>query len=252
MRRRSTKHKYILLICLLSIICWPATGQLSLKSPQICHDDNGFLKCYFDGEYRLYFANGNFTNLLSDDSAIKYSDSEKTLSFYSMPLKETVQVKLLQHSILITKEGQKKEITSFPSVPITLHGFYMGTYSDDNVGRGLAFWAAGKKWVQIEVWPFKESWSWKIMVRDSTEKLLLDYNSYKENRIESIMLMDDSLGYAMSVSMTFKSLRKLWWLRAFPTDAKKNTSIPYWYYYNTNGKLDKKRTASDIKICNCE
>jgi hypothetical protein len=176
--------------------------------------------------------------------------------------KDTVQIKLQSHSILVTNGKLQKEITFLPSTALSFYDFHISTYTVNNVGRGLTFWAGRNRHVEIEVWDWKEAWSWKIVVREGRKIFLMDYNSFRKNRIETIMLQDDSLKYGMSISMTFKSLKKLWWLRAVYIDTVTvngrnvvtNMPIdnPYWYRYKKSGKIDKKSTFGEMKLCDCE
>jgi hypothetical protein len=256
----------LLLYSFIIFISSNVAGQITLKNPQICHDEEGYLKCYYDGSYLLKFDKGNFKTFSSSDSNLKYSDIDKTLTFYSVyPVDEpsdTVQIKLQSHSILISNGKRQKEITSLPSTASSYNDFHISTYTVNNVGRGLTFWAGKDRYVELEVWDWKESWSWKVVVREATQTFLVDYNSFRNNRVESIMLQNDSLKYGMSISMTFKSLKKLWWLRAVYIDTTTvngrtvvtNMPIenPYWYRYKKNGKVDNKKTVGEMKLCNCD
>jgi hypothetical protein len=256
----------LLLYSFLVGISFKVTGQISLRNPQICYNNAGYLKCYYDGSYLLKFDKGNFTTFSSTDSNLKYSDIDKTLTFYSVyPIdepKDTVQIKLLQHSILISNRTLHREITSLPTTATSFDEFNVGTYTVNDEGRGLTLLAGRDKNVEIEVWPWKQGWQWNIVVRQPRQTFLIKYNGFRKNRVENIILQNDSLRYGMGIFMTFKSLRKLSWLRAvYVATATINgrsvvkdmpTENPYWYRYKKNGKADKEKSVGEMKLCDCE
>lgn len=145
----------LLLFSFIVFISSNVVGQITLKNPQICHDGEGYLKCCYDGSYILKFDKGNFKTFSSFDSNLKYSDIDKTLTFYSVdPIDEsrdTVQIRLQPHSILITNGKLQKEITSFPSTPSSFDDFHVSPYIVDGVGRGLTFWAGCGRYVVVKV-----------------------------------------------------------------------------------------------------
>ena len=127
-------------------------GQISLQAPRICHDNDGYLTSYFDGSYQMQFNKGNFQSLHSADSNFIYTDFDKTITYYPLyfpPMKEHVQVKLLPHSILITKGSKQIEIDSLPNSPVSFHGFHIGAYTVNNIGRGLVFSTGGDRYVKV-------------------------------------------------------------------------------------------------------
>ena len=50
---------------------------ISLKNPLICFDQNRQLKCYNDGNYKLYFTNNLLTGFSTTDSLVRYYENEK-------------------------------------------------------------------------------------------------------------------------------------------------------------------------------
>jgi hypothetical protein len=236
-------------------------GQISLKAPRICHDNDGYLTSYFDGSYQMKFTNGNFQSLHSADSNFVFTDFDKTITYYPLfysPIKEHVQVKLLPHSILITKGSKQIEIDSLPNSASSFYDFDIGIYTVNNVGKGLMFSTVGGRNVEVEVWTFKEGWEWKVVVWKEKQVLWFTYNGFRKNRIESLIIQDDSLKRGMAINMTFKSLKKLWWLRSkyYYPDTINMSSIPidnaYSYRYKKNGKLNKKKSLGEISICDCK
>ena len=161
-------------------------------------------------------------------------------------------MKLLPHSILITKGSKQIEIDSLPNSPVSFHDFHVGAYTVNNIGRGLTFSTAGNRHVEVEVWTWKEGWSWKVVVRKDPHALLIAYNAFQKNRIERIMSLDYNLKLGMSVAMTFKSLKKLGRLNSFYLDIDaKPIDNPYSFRYKKNGKLNKKKSLGEIRICDC-
>jgi hypothetical protein len=255
----------LLFYSLLSVPSFSSFGQINLLNPRVCHDKIGYLKCYYDSSYRLEFDHGNFTGFSTPDSNLNYSDADKRLTFLSIypngVPKDTVQIKLLRHSIIITNGSLKKEITSLPTTATSLNDFHIGTYTVNNKARGLTFWAGSNRCVEVEVWPWEQGWQWDITVRQLNQTFKIKYNGFQKNGVESIYLRDDSLRKGMAASMTFKSLKKLVWLRSLYIDtitvhgktvAKgMRTDNPYYYHYKKSGKIDKGKSVGEIKVCAC-
>lgn len=243
-------------------------GQLSLTNPLVCHDKDNYLKCYNDGNYILTFAEGNFNEFRTFDNTLKYSDIDKTITFihrltvYGSVTVDTIQIKQLAKSLLLKKGSSSLEITSMKELPKEIENYGVGYYSIDNVIRGLTFWS-GDKYIKLEVWTYGKTWSWTIIVKDNNKRFAIDYNSYRSNRVEHIFIQDDSLRYGMSISMTFKTLKKIWGLESSYVDTVRTLqdgtpvigSIPldpyYKYEYSKSGKLKAKKGIAELKLCSC-
>lgn len=243
-------------------------GQLSLTNPLICHDKDKYLKCYNDGKYILTFAEGNFDEFRTLDNTLKYSDIDKTITFihkmtvYGSLIVDTIQVKQLAKSILLKKGTSSIEITSMKELPKEIGEYGIGYYSIDNVIRGLTFWA-GDKYIKLAVWTYGKTWSWEIIMKDNKRHFAIDYNGYRNNRIEHIFIQDDSLRYGMSISMTFKTLKNIWWLESSYVDTVRTLEngarvigrIPldpyYKYEYSKSGKLKTAKEIGELKLCDC-
>ena len=100
-------------------------------------------------------------------------------------------------------------------------------------------------------------------MKDDNRRFVIDYNSYKNIRVEHIFIQDDSLRYGMSISMNFKKLKKILWLESYYVDAVRTlqNGIPviggipldpyYKYEYNKSGKLKTQKGKAEIKKCDC-
>jgi len=255
--------RVLLLLCFTSLFLSQSNyGQLTLTNPLICHDKDRFLRCYNDGDYILTFSNGNFREFKCADSSVKYSDIEKTLTFYSKRFGaltiDTIRIKLLPKSIELRKRMQSLEITSLKNISDEIRDYHVGTYSVDNYVTGLTFWA-GDKYCEIELSTFGKTWTWNIVMRENSRVFYMGYNSYKKNRIGLIFIEDDSLRYGMSIS----SLKNLWRLRSSYHDTLSilKNGIPvigdipqeknYSYEYNKSGRLKIDRVVGELKVCDC-
>ena len=243
-----------------------ANGQYSLTNPLICHDKDNNLKCYNDGDYLLSFANGNLKKFKTIDNSISYGELDKTITFLHKingnPKVDTIQIQLLPKSILLKKGASSLEITSLKNIPGEISAFYIGTYSINNVVSGLGFWH-DEKYVEIEVWDMWKTWSWNILLKDKDKGVLIDYNGYKKNRVEHIFVQDNNLKYGVSISMTFKSLKKINRLESYYIDSAGNiTNVSntgeafpvekrYGYYYDKKGKLKTGKGTWELKLCDC-
>lgn len=241
-------------------------GQLSLTSPLICHDKDNYLRCYNDGNYILTFGNGNFKEFKTSDNTLKYSDVDKTITFiqksrlYNSLIVDTIQI--IQHpkSILMKKGTASLEITSLKEIPKEINDYGIGPYSIDNIVRGFTFWA-GDRYIKLEVWTYGKSWSWNIVAEEKAQRFAVQYNSYRSNRIEHIIMQDDTLKYGFVISMTFKTLKKINRFIAFYAQLENRTSatsysiIPldksYKYEYNKGGRLKSDKVIGELKFCDC-
>lgn len=243
-------------------------GQLSLTNPLICHDKDNYLKCYNDGNYILTFAEGNFNEFKTFDNTLKYSDIDKTITFlhrttvYGSVNVDTIRIKQIGKSILLKKGSSSLEITSMKELPKEIEDFGIGYYSIDNVIRGLTFWS-GNKYIKLEVWTYGKTWSWTIIMKEDNRRFAITYNGNRNNRFDRLFIQDDSLRYGMGISMTFKTLRKMWRLESSYVDTVRTLEngtpvigrIPlekyYRYEYNKAGKLKTENRVGELKLCDC-
>lgn len=240
-------------------------GQFSLKNPQICHDQDNFLKCYNDGTYILKFGHGDFEEFRTTDSSVVYLNSEKTFTFhqksYHVPNTiDTVQLKLLPKSILIRNGNKSLEITSISQIPSIINEFSIGNYSVDGTLEGFAF-TVGDKDFQIKVWTYDKVWSWDIKMYYTSQIFSILYNSYKKNRLSYIFIKDTAQKYGMAIGTTFRSLKKISRLQSVYSDTMTmNGKIvigdypldKYYYYdYNSQGRLKSKLLVGEVKLCDC-
>ena len=244
-----------------------AIGQLSIKNPQICHDKDNYLKCYNDGNIILKFGNGDFNQLITTDSTIFYSNTDKTFTIYkkstvNATLVDTIQLKLLPNSILIQKGQSVLEINSLAHVPSNIYEFGVGTYAIGNKVKGFVFYSADK-YLEIKVRTYGKIWNWDIQMKENSRRFSIQYNNYKNNRLSIIFIQDDSLRYGMIIGTTFNSLKKISRLYSDYTDSVGTYnavigigSIPldkyYYYNYNKSGKLIIKTLVGELKLCDCD
>lgn len=258
------KQSLLALIFLIPVASLSAQEQISIKNPRICHDGDGYLKCYDDGSYKLYFDNGNFRRLTTADSNFHYSDIDKTISFLGTgsfeSLPDTVHISLLPHSILFRKKTKTLEVTSLQHLPASLNEFPVGSYASNGYTRGFLL-NTGDKSIRLEVWAWDKQWSWNIVLEEAPRVLHIGYNGHRQNRLQNIIIQDDSLRYGTSISTTFRTLNKLWILQAWYSEVVKETGtaiirqVPldnaYRYEYGKNGKLKSKGTGGAVKACEC-
>jgi len=244
-----------------------AIGQLSLKNPQICHDKDNYLKCYNDGTAILKFGSGDFSEFITSDSTVFYSNIDKAFTFYkkstlNITLVDTIQLKLLTKSILVQKGHSVLEINSLAQIPSKIYELGVGTYATDNKVEGFVFYS-GDKYFEIKVWTYGKIWSWDIQMKENRRRFSIQYNSYKSNRLSIIFIQDDSLRYGMVIGTTFNSLKKISRLYSNYTDSVGTYngitaigSIPldkyYFYNYNNAGKLKTKTVVGELKLCECD
>jgi len=235
-----------------------------MDNPQICHDQKNYLKCYNDGTYALNFGNGNFKEIKTDSTFI-YSDVDKTFIFYqkspTSTLIDTLKIKQLPHSVLLINGTEQFEITDLSNISPRIKDFGVGTYTVSGVVRGLSF-NVGDKFFKIEIWTYGKAWYWSFIMKQFNQRLSIQYNGYRHNRIESIIIQDDDIKYGIAISMTFKSLKKIKRFISFYAPLEHRTSaisysiIPldksYEYEYNKRGKAILAKVEGNFKICNCE
>jgi hypothetical protein len=240
------------------------SGQLNMVKPIICHDGQNYLSCYNDGTYHMTFGNGNFREVKVDSTFI-YSDFNKTFTFYrkspDSSLFDTLIIKQLPHSVLILDGTNKFEITALSSISSEISDFGLGTYTEDGVVRGLSF-NVNDKFFKIEIWTYGKTWQWNFSMKQFNQRLGIDYNGYRGNRIQSIIIQDDDLQYGIVISMTYKSLKKIARFMSFYAPLEQRTSatsssiIPldrsYKFEYTTSGKAIPRKTVGKLQVCNCK
>jgi hypothetical protein len=256
----------LLIFAFLFFFVSSVAGQLSLKNPQICHDQDNFLKCYNDGTYILTFGHGDFEEFRTTDSSVVYLNNQKTFTFhqksYHAPNSiDTVQLKLLPKSILVKNGNKSIEITSISQIPSVNNDFSVGNYSIDGTVQGFAF-TVGDKDFQIKVRTYDKYWSWDIKMYYSSQIFSILYNGYKKNRLMYIFIKDTDQKYGMAIGTTFNSLKKISRLESVYSDTMTmNGKIvigdypldKYYYYdYNHQGRLKSKPLAGELKLCDCD
>jgi len=174
----------------------------------------------------------------------------------------TIQIQLLSNSILLKEDSKTLEIVSLKNIPDKIREFSIGPYSIDSIVRGFIIYA-GKRDIKIDISTYMKNWSWEIVIKEPNQYFFIDYNPVRKNRMENIMMQNDNLKHGMSISMTFKSLKKIWLLEAGYIDVTRNINtsslirgIPpenyYSYTYNKAGKLKKKKIVGEINLCDCK
>lgn len=255
-----------------------ADGQLSLKNPSICHDKEDYLKCYNDGTYILKFEKGNFIEFKTTDSTVRYSNLEKTITIYKKLSGndteiDSLQIKLLPRSVILKKGNLVSEVKSFTeNINLEIYKFMIDKHSRYNSsiyedGNNLSF-NVNDIHFNIRVDVFNQSWSWNIFMQKNKENLSVRYNGYQQNRLAGIDIEDDSFQYGIWVLVNeLKSKNKIWVLESFNVDSAGRFHIVgygdnmkaiiggiplnkmYKYDYYKNGKLNRKKSIGEIKLC---
>jgi len=256
--------KFFLLCCFLFLLI-DVHGQVSIKNPQICHDNNNFLSCYNDGINLLRFGNGNFKEYRSSDSLIKYADETKTFSFinkrsYPQISIDTISIKLLPHSIEFKNNGKKISIDSLKNLETAIADFPIQTFTNNKIIKGLSF-TVDTKWIEIELWDWDKNWSWNITIKNLSNTFLIKYNGFRNNKVEMIYAYDENLKHGTCFYMTFKTLEKLTRVESIyynrfdtlstTTFRQESLANYYKYEYNRKGILERDKVNGELKICGC-
>ena len=178
-----------------------------------------------------------------------------------MPSKsDTIKIVLKSNAVLIKNGDSAFEIRSLLNVPSNIKGFHISANSTNRY-YGSLFFAAGLKNYQIEISAFTKYWSWDITAESIDQRFGILYNGYKKNRLSTIFVQDDTLRHGMSLSTTFRSLRKIDRLESAYTDRmtingkQTITNIPlekyYNYRYDRKGKLILGSMVGELKRCDC-
>jgi hypothetical protein len=258
----------ILINTLFLSLTYSATGQLSIKNPQICHDKNNYLKCYNDGVFLLKFENGYFKDFVTSDSIVTYSDADKLFTFYrkstlTKGLIDTIRFKLLPKSVLVQQRQSVFEVKSFTQLPpgITQFGISL-SYSGEKV-NGFNFYD-GYRYFSIRIWTYNKVWSWDISVNMGNEELGLAYNGYRNNKLEYIFIENDSLRYGVSFSAIARKIKQFRRVessyldtlgttsRGYPIIGRIELDKYYYYSYNKKGRLNIKKMDGELKLCQCD
>jgi len=236
-------------------------------NPLICHDKDGYLKCYNDGNYIIKCSSGVFKEFRTISNSFIFSDDQKKLTAviknsHDSSLMDTIEITLQSRSLIIKKGNSSKLITSLNEIPEDLNDYGLTSYSKNNRFRGLLFCLADRC-IKIEIWDFVKGWNWDIISNEDNRRFALKFYSFKKNRLEHIFIDDDSLRYGMSLSSSFKSRKKIWFLQSLYVDTLRTLNngspvigaIPlqknYKYEYNKSGRLKLDKVEGDFKICVC-
>ena len=236
-------------------------AQVTIRNPQICHDAEGYLKCYNDGSYILNFKSGNLYSVNTSDSSINYNDSTKTLKFFydSLSGKKRVEltIQLLSSSILIKQGERTLELKDLYGNLEALDEFPLFVDSTKAYPRILIFNRGGKH-VEIEIHNLKnQELSWNIHIRRNWVKFALLFNAVKQNRLQFIFIHDEEQKYGMVLSTTLKTSQKVYTLESYFLEREEGRirrrilEPSYNYKYAKNGKL-KKDMSSSLKLCSCK
>jgi hypothetical protein len=254
------------LLFLSVIISHTSKAQLSIKNPQICHNQEKHLACINDGDFLLTFANGEFLELKTSDSMVKYSNLSRTITFLSKEFKpqvhfDTITISLLQNSILLKKGKELHEMDSLSKLKEVLHSFGVGNTSINGSINGLAF-SVGDKIFKVEISTFYKRWAWDIRIEKEAKTVLLEYNGAKHSRLNRIYVRDENLRYGLVVSTSFRTLKKVESVESLYSDTvnmndvtTRTNIIPqsqgFYFNYKKSGKLKSERQKRELKLCDC-
>lgn len=214
---------HIRTILLLSIFSSSASyGQVSIKSPQICHTQEKYLACISDGDFILTFSNAEFMELKTSDSLVKYSNHLKTIIFLSKSFDQsehfdTISISLLKRSVILKKGNESIIIDSLPKLKDVLHTFGIGNISTNGKIDGLAF-SVGATLYKVRISTFFRHWSWDIEVEKGPKRVLIEYNGFKNNCLSKIYVRDENLRYGLVISTSFRTLKKIESLESLYSD----------------------------------
>lgn len=254
------------LLFLSVIISYTSKAQLSIKSPQICHNTEKRLVCLNDDDFLFTFSDGEFLEFKAPDKHFQYSNLSKTITFLSKELKpqvhfDTITISLLQKSILLKRGEELVEIDSLSQLKEGLNSFGIGYFSINGIIKGLAFSVGGTVF-KIEISTFHKSWVWDIKIEKEAKTILLEYNGFKHNRLNRIYVRDEKLRCGWVVSTSFRTNKKVESLESVYSDTlnvngvtTRTNIIPpnqgFYFGYKKSGKLKSVREKGELKLCDC-
>ena len=181
--------------CFLSFI---ADAQVSLQNPFICHDNNGYLRTYYDSTYLIKFKEGKFEGFSSADSMIQFSDSSRIIVFVhkSLVVKywydsitnnlgdsgdkvtnsrsryrfeetwvlDTVSIRILKNSIILRKKDSVVVLTSMKKLPNSIGYFHISTSMKGEYLEGFVFYSGSKECKLDILESSRNKWSWKFTI----------------------------------------------------------------------------------------
>lgn len=257
-----------LLTFLLLSVCITNTSkaQLSIRNPQICHNQENYLACITDSEFLLTFANGEFLGLKTSDSLVKYSNQTKTITFLRKEFNpqmhfDTISISLLEKSILLKRGNEFLEIDSLSNLERLLYSYGVGNVTINGSIQGPAF-SVGNTIFKITISTYSKRWAWDIRIEKEAKKILLTYNGFKNNRLSGIYFRDESVRYGFVVSTSFRTLKKIESVESLYTDTintngvtVRTNSIPlnenFYFKYLKSGKLKSVFKKGELKLCDC-
>ena len=235
---------------------------ITLKNPQICHDKYLRPVCYNDGTYIFQFEDSRFSGFTLADSTVSYNEKEKALTVYrygNTKILSPITIRLEQYSYSFylgnSLIAQDKITPIFSSI---------GDF-DFRMGTGRFFdtinFRTGDKYFTIKVSKNisgpKKGWRWEIIEKHGSTKTGFIYN-WKNNELANIYMQDERSKYGMSLSTTFKTSKRIWFIESSYVEEIDGviTTRPYVqqyrYAYNKSGKLIDKKSIGVVNFCSCQ
>lgn len=247
-------NKPLLLFCLLAPVI-ASHAQVSLTNPRICHDKNKFLRCYYDGYVHITVEKGRTKFIKTTDSIVSYNVPG---NFLTIRASDTVQLKLLPSSILITNGRESFTITSTEQMPGSLRQFYIDSLRF-KVYEGLIYMNVNGTFITVTVRDFFKTWTWRTDIQKGDVYLRISLHSLRKNRLQFFHILNDDINYRFSLA-TSRSYKKVYWLRANSyidtTSEFYHNEYPrpddYQYWYSASGKLKSTYAKGELRLCECD
>jgi hypothetical protein len=229
-------------------------GQFSLRNPLICHDKEDKLKCFDDGNFRLSFMNAKFINFVTNDSTIKYFESDRNIEIYNYSLNRIpVRIKLFDKTIIFEYSGKIYKIDSTKTLSLTLNNILFSLEKQESDYR-ITFEINGKK-VYLDINVIYKFWTWDdIFIKREFYWFSLKYNPYRNFGPTHIAMQDENLKYGISIATSFKTAKYIWYVQpVFYAETEKSNIInlltDFYLEYDKKGILKKKKCIGTIKYC---
>ncbi len=225
-----------------------------------CHDNDGMLKCYNDGDYVLNFEKNKLVNIISSDSLFLYTEDDNRI-FIKTRKDSLITINLTAKGSLITYGENKLLIDTITPYMLfykdTLRTFqtsyYVGGISiiinfHNSILYRISF-ALGKHFFKINTGDYSNGYKWNIEDTIPKKAFSLIHGQNSSPRLIYIYNYNQNVGVTFGQnynSNKFNSVRSI----TFPYYTGKildKTLIKY----NKNGKANKRKSYISIKKCSC-
>ena len=228
------------------------SAQSTVKNPQICNDQLGRFRNYFDGAFNITYKDGKFEKWNTSDSIIRFFELGRSLELFLKPDMNPIKITATNEGVSFTFQNKiylikDSTVNNFSINDIT----FLITASNWSCSSMTQI---GNYNLELNFNKFDKIWKWdKIFITKGSISFFTSYNCFHYAGPESFIIQDHIYKYGTSISNSFNSNKYIWWIKpAYYEDHKVTLLSEFEFYYSKKGVFKKSKSFGSIQTCNSD